>query len=155
MYIFDIDGTLADSSHRRELILNSDGKYDFNNLNGDNWKEYYSLCHLDKPITPIIDIARALWRLMHKVIILTGRSESCRPQTEEWLNRFHIEYQGLIMRPLGDEQVADTVLKLNLLKANFSSHQLQNIATIFEDQDDLVKMFRGQGWHVCQVADYG
>ena len=144
MYIFDIDGTLANADHRLHHILDDPKNPD--------WDTFFSLTHLDAPILPIILITKVLWRCLETVVLLTGRNERCREETEEWMKRFEVPYDQLIMRPLHDHR-PDHIVKLELLDKNFTKEELSNIQTIFEDRKCVTEAFRARGYHVCQVAE--
>lgn len=90
--IVDIDGTLSNSSHRRI--------FDF--------KE----CINDKLIYPVWSILDKFDKKM-TIILLSGRGEDCRKETEEWLRAKHVTYNFLYMRKVGDNR-ADTVIKREL-----------------------------------------
>ena len=75
LYIFDIDGTLADGSHRVHLI------------EGENkrWQDYFALCGKDAPIWPVL---KTLERLKHtdaEILFFSGRSDEVREETVCWL----------------------------------------------------------------------
>lgn len=52
LYIFDLDGTLANCQHRVTL-LNTDDP--------NRWRKFYAACDLNTPIHPVINIFDALW----------------------------------------------------------------------------------------------
>jgi len=129
MIIFDLDGTLADCSHRRHFV---DKKYAMNrkdlyfqgdfpktglfNLNTENnwkpdWKAFYEACGDDKPIQPVIDIfTRCV--CTDKVEIWSGRCESVRDKTLLWLDRnlnVNTDEFLLKMRPIGDYTPEDEI----------------------------------------------
>lgn len=142
MYIFDIDGTLADATHRLHHILGKDKK---------DWEAWDAETHLDTPIIPIIMILNSLWSCGYEIMLLTGRNERVRDQTEKWLIEHNIRYHHLIMRPHGDHR-DDTIVKLEQLYTFLEENDV-DIQTIFEDRRRLVVAFREAGYHVCQVDE--
>jgi hypothetical protein len=67
-YIFDIDGTLLDITHRLEFIESTPrGKKDYVRFRDPELKKS------DKPILPVIYIMNALHYEGHQIIIATGR----------------------------------------------------------------------------------
>ena len=44
------------------------------------------------------------------MILVSGRDEVCRSETEAWLEKHDIEYKALFMRPAGDKR-KDTIVK--------------------------------------------
>ena len=142
MFIFDIDGTIADATHRLHHII------------GDNkdWEAYDKLCHEDIPIKSIITIANCLYYNDFDIMLLTGRNERTRKDTEAWLQHNHVRYDFLIMRGFDDRR-EDTIVKLeNLAKFREDCPEFK-IQTIFEDRKRLTEAFRAEGYHVCQVAE--
>lgn len=143
MYIFDIDGTLADATHRLHHILGKEKK---------DWDAWDAETDGDSPIVPIVGILQALYDHGHYIMLLTGRNERVREQTEKWLADHNIHYHWLIMRPHGDHR-DDNIVKVELLYQFLEDHPEQHPETIFEDRRRLVVAFREEGFHVCQVDE--
>jgi len=144
--VFDIDGTLANCTHRLHHILEKPVC----------WDTFDSLTPEDIPIQGMV-------RLFHlvtlnpfvEIVILTGRADrkNNREMTIKWLARQGIDgqlYNRLEMRGEKDRRPAAEV-KLERL------HQLgydpTKIITIFEDDPATVKHLRAHGYHVCNVDD--
>ena len=95
--IFDIDGVLADISHRLHLIAGD---------NPPDWDSFYNLAHKDPPIP------QGLWFLKQCVndgyhcALFTGRRESIRRATHGWLIGQGVTYHSLHMRADGDHTKA-------------------------------------------------
>ena len=142
MYIFDIDGTLADPTHRLKHII-GDKK---------NWDAYDSLGHMDKPIYAVIGVLNALYYSGHDIMLLTGRNERVRYDTETWLTTHDVHWDELLMRP-GHDFRPDTVVKLAQLDKYLAKAPHTEIQTIFDDRKRLVEAYRDRGYHVCQVAE--
>jgi len=141
MYIFDIDGTLADCTHRLHHII-GDTK---------DWDAFDEVGYLDTPIYPMIRVCNALYNAHFEILLLTGRNERVRSCTELWLEKWGVCYNRMLMRGLKDRR-QDTEVKLELLNSNYTPVQRESINSIFEDRQRLVDMFRAEGYHVCQVA---
>jgi FMN phosphatase YigB (HAD superfamily) len=132
--IFDLDGTLADCTHRVPLI--------------PDWDAFFAACDKDEPIWSIIEVYNAL--LDHgawDIQIWSGRRDSAREKTLHWIERYHIHSpDALKMRPAGDDR-PDAELKSQWLdEAGFVP------VLIFEDRASVVRMFRDRGIRVAQVA---
>lgn len=106
---FDIDGTLADITHRLHFIKDPGclpvhgGIHDFEistrcaNCNEApfkaDWAAFFAACKGDKPIPEMIKLCNTFLRDdVHDVIFTTGRSEACRAATENWLGQ-HLQLQ--------------------------------------------------------------
>ena len=138
-YIFDLDGTLADDSHRWHHVQRS----------GD-WDSYYAAASADKPIHHVIEIAKALHVAGYSIVIITGRSESIRRETEDWLLQHGILFDELIMRKRTDRR-KNSELKLEALEDLVLRGYLPLM--VFEDLSAAVKVYREAGVPCAQVAD--
>lgn len=136
-YIFDLDGTLADLSHRKHFIEGDQKDYD----------AFYDACDEDLPILNIIEIAKELDG-KNDIIIVSGRSDRVRKKTIEWLDKHEIFPKALYMRKHGDHRPDDEV-KLEIL----SLLNKEDIIAVFDDRDRVVKMWREQGLTCLQVAE--
>src|ERR1700690_4136024 len=69
IYIFDIDGTIADISHRLPLIQEKPA----------NWGAFFAACSLDEPI---LDMFALAWSLAstNEIVLVSGRSDECRAE---------------------------------------------------------------------------
>jgi hypothetical protein len=110
VWIFDIDGTLADNEHRQHHL--ADGKKE--------WDAFFAKQHLDEPYQPVLDVLHALAndRLGDKVIIVTARDERFREDTLAWVNK-HIPWmssEDVYMRPFGFRGNDDT-MKVGILSS--------------------------------------
>ena len=139
IYIFDIDGTLADLSHRLHFIQDKPA----------DWRAFFAACPADKPIREVIEIAKAL-QLVHSIKLITGRSDEVEDQTAQWINDQGIYFSGLLMRKAGDHR-EDSIVKAELLDALLTRHHQDSIAGVFEDRQQVVDMYRARGLRVFQV----
>jgi hypothetical protein len=145
MYIFDIDGTLANCEHRLKHIIGPK----------KNWAAFDREGHKDTPITPIVQICNAVYATYtYPLVLLTGRGERTREDTLNWLAEHAVNYDFLIMRPEGDHR-PDTIVKWEQFCKFMAVHKFDHskVQTIFEDRGRLVDMWRANGFHVCQVAE--
>jgi FMN phosphatase YigB (HAD superfamily) len=149
-YIFDIDGTLADVSHRLHLLPNNvdseDPKFD------DPWKRFMEPLVDDTVIEPTANICRNLHE-SHMILMITGRRNEFRKPTIDWLNKHKIPFDGLLMRKDGDRR-QDQVVKRELYRMRLPVYE--NVAGVFEDRTRVVEMWRELGlvcYQVCK-GDY-
>ena len=140
--IFDLDGTLADISHRLHFIKGEE----------KDWEGFFAACFGDRPILPACNLFMILSHHPKvNVEIWTGRSSGVRVQTRNWLGVHVPEAQPLklLMRAHGDHQ-PDVELKrawLHNLREND-----EDVDLVFEDRDAVVKMWREEGVSCYQVA---
>ena len=107
LWVFDVDGTLADNDHRMHHIV--DGN--------KNWDKFFSLQHKDEPFDAVMEIFDTLTAAGHKCIIITARDERFRDVTIDWLNKHHngtVKSEDVYMRPLND-RTDDNKIKIDIL----------------------------------------
>jgi len=139
--IFDIDGTLADLSHRLHHIKRQP----------INWDTFFAECVHDAPIQPILELARVAVAHGYKLILVSGRSDEVRQQTEEWLATHGVPYQELHMRKAGDYR-QDTIVKSEILDAILAAGN--EIAFVVDDRPSVVAMWRSRGLTCLQCRDW-
>lgn len=147
--IVDIDGTIADTKERARKYLETSPK---------DWDKFYDSCAEDKPIKGVIEVVRHLEQ-NNGVIFVSGRRESCRKDTVEWINRnlpFLVdEYcYSLYLRDNGDTR-HDTVVKPELLERAFKEDRIDKskVLCILEDRNSMVRKWRELGYTCLQVAE--
>lgn len=185
MIIFNLDGTLADCEHRRHWVDPSndreplafvDGKWWHVDENHQpckkwhpRWDKFEQACDCDTPIVPTIQIMTELLRSGRKIQVWSGRSESVREKTEQWLVKYTIlsskYYYELKMRPIGDS-TPDDVLKeswLNEHCADLIEYHFKglpypvkhDIDFVFDDHPKVVRMWHRRGIFVFDCNQKG
>lgn len=139
-YIFDIDGTLADLTHRLPLIKQEP----------KNWRGFFAACSADKPIEHMIKLAIDLHLSGANLIYVSGRSDECRWATEDWLRRHALPEGKVYMRKEGDHR-PDHQVKVELLEQLRTDGHHPIMA--FDDRNAVVKMWREIGVPCAQVAE--
>ena len=138
-YIFDLDGTLADDQHRWHHVTER-----------SDWESYYAACSADKPIQHVLYVLWALQRSGYGIVIVTGRSESIRKETEEWLLQHNVLHCELIMRKRNDK-TKNGELKQRAL-ADLRQRGYEPLMA-FEDLPAAVAAWRAAGLPCAQVAE--
>lgn len=138
-YIFDIDGTLADCSHRLHHIQKQP----------KDWRSFFAECIADAPIEHICGLARNLWASGWSIVYVSGRSDECRELTSMWLHQNELPMGPLYMRKAGDYR-NDDILKAELLAAVRADGW--NPIMAFDDRDRVVATWRANGVPCAQVA---
>lgn len=154
LYIFDLDGTLADIEHRKHHIMGA----------VKDWPAFFAACKDDKPIEATIATLNALRTAGAETWIWTGRSDEVRAQTIEWLCKNHCFGRSVgtlprwpfaaperfMMRKAGDHR-PDHELKSEWL-AQIEPPEYKRLTAVFEDRDRVVQMWRAAGVPCFQVA---
>ena len=152
--VFDLDDTLADTSHRQYILEEGDTK------DSETWNAFFDACDKDAPVFPIISVFNALYaNHAIKIEIWTGRSESVRKKTVHWLERNtdigvtlgnvrfqHSDQYELRMRPEGDYR-HDTEIKAEWIE----THGKPDL--VFDDRNTMVQWWRDQDVVCCQVKE--
>lgn len=127
--IVDVDGTVA--------------------LMGDRSPYDYALVSEDKPNGPVIEAVRAAWHDGYEIIFMSGREDSCRDATLEWLGT-HVSVPGdLHMRATGDQR-KDAIVKRELFDTHVRDQY--HVRYVLDDRDQVVNMWRDLGLTCLQVA---
>ena len=106
----------------------------------DDWKE--KLIY-DTPLAGPISILRAQKMTgTCDILIVTGRKDEGREQTEEWLKTYNVPYDRLFMRGQNDYTKGD-VFKENIL--NNIILPKYNVLFALEDDNKCVQMYRRNG----------
>lgn len=141
--IFDIDGTLADCSHR---------KYFVENLPADkaDWKSFLHPWNVikDEPIHSMIFLLQALY-YDYYIYLCTGRPESLKDCTEQWLKENHVSYDKIFFRKIGDRR-EDSIIKEEILLNHIDKDR---ILFVVDDRTSVVKMWRKNGLKVLQCDE--
>lgn len=139
--IVDLDGTLADCTHRLHHIRDSRRK---------NWDAFFAACHLDEPNPVVVALVKALER-DHRLIFCSGRPERTRQATTEWLkHHVGIEKADLYLRGDKDRR-ADDIVKRELLARMRTDGYDPKLA--IDDRGRVVQMWRSEGLVCAQVAE--
>lgn len=145
-YIFDIDGTLCNSEERAKKFLSGDVK---------DWDSFYDDCDKDEEIQPVCEVLAALAEAGFDILFVTGRPESCRQKTLNWIKEhFGVnmpDSHKLFMRLPEHGYRADYVSKA--CNYNERIKHKWKVLGAFEDRDQCVRMWRDLGIQCFQVAD--
>ena len=144
--VFDIDGVLADCSHRLKYIHGKDKDYD----------KFYSDEEImkDRLILDITDIIIALGNFddytgvdeedQTRIIFVSGRNRKCLSSTIRWLEtnlNVCINEDNLFLRSENDWRPAYQV-KEDLIKDHIG---FKNILFAFDDDDQVNEMYKKHG----------
>ncbi len=128
--ICDIDGTVADISHRNPY---------------DTGK-----CLDDSPKKEIVELVKLL-SLNHQIIFVSGREEQFRDITALWIADTGMRCDGLYMRPTGDFR-KDSIIKSEILENELLPKY--NVNMVLDDRSVVVRMWRDKGL-TCLQVDWG
>lgn len=141
-YIFDIDGTLAH--------LNGRSPYDYDKVGTD-------LCDLDvsELLTIIYDL-RKTEDCYPRILIVSGRDDTCKSDTIEWLASYDIGYDDLHMRPTEardnhGNKIPDWQVKYHIFNEHIRPRF--NVRGVFDDRLQVCELWHRLGLTVFRVGD--
>ena len=147
LYIFDLDGTLAEADGRRLLLGEKP--------DAAAWEAFDAAGAHEQPIHAVTKTLHLLRAAGSEFLVLTGRSAAHREATVRWL----VDHAGfspaeleqcLLMRPVGDKTPI-TRLKRQWLEGMAPTERTRLVG-IFEDHAGVVEMWRALGLICFQVA---
>lgn len=133
--VLDFDGTIADYTEREHL-------------RDVDWEAYIAASVNDIPSKPVVEIINR-FKNDHKIIILSARSERSREETDQWLKKYNIYYDDLILKP-NDFNGED---------CSFKSKRINDISKEYEiffcidDRSSCVKSLRDEGFYTFQCGE--
>lgn len=131
-FIFDIDGTFS--------LLGSRDPYDYSRVKEDAVNKQVAL------------FARLLKDDGYKILVTSGRDDSCFTDTSDWFTDIaKVKQDLLLMRSTGDKR-QDAVIKYELFNEHIRHNY--NVQGVFDDRDQVVALWREMGLFCAQV-DYG
>lgn len=136
--VIDIDGVVADVRHRVHHVRKRP----------KDWERFFAAAPEDPAHPEGLSLLREV-SAEAEVVFLTGRPESCRRETEEWLASVGWAGARVVMRPAGDRRPA-AQLKLELL------HRLadgREVSLVVDDDPVVVEAVRASGYPV-RLADW-
>lgn len=139
--IFDIDGTLADCTHRQHYVQ-GEGKKD--------WSNFFKGMGEDTPRTEIIELLKQKDSEGNRIILVSGRPDDYREVTEKWLEDNGVDYFHLLMRKAGDSK-PDTEVKKQILEKYFADRS--KIKLVVDDRPSVIRMWRDEGLEVMDVGN--
>lgn len=134
----DIDGTLADLTHRRHYIAQRP----------KNYEAFHAAADRDTVIKPVAEIVISLHRDGWRVILCSGRPESSREMTRRWMLDNFIPFDRLYMRPNNDFR-ADDLIKSELLDRILADGF--NPMLVIDDRMRVLRMWQARGLMVLAV----
>lgn len=131
--VFDIDGVLADVTHRLHYLR----------ARPQRWERFFTTADRDPLLDEGADRLRAALA-EHDVVYLTGRPERTRDLTERWLARHGLPTGPLIMREDLDHRPA-RYMKREVLR---DLGRTREIVSVLDDDPDVVDVLTADGWPV-------
>ncbi len=136
--IFDVDGTLADCTHRLHFVQRQK----------KDWERFFAACAEDLPRQQIVRLAQELAK-NNAILIASGRPERLRKATEAWLGKYDVPYEKIYLRGDSDRR-ADGTVKSEMLSL-MHKHGFEPWLVI-DDRETAVQGWRSLGL-MCLQCD--
>lgn len=137
-FVFDLDGTLCDVTHRRKWVTSKP----------KNWKAWNEGLVNDAPHDAVYQTLSALYAARFAIVLVSGRGSDYRKQTEKWLRMYNVPFEALYMRTAGDFR-ADDIIKAELAD---QVEETYSIRGVFDDRKRVVDMWISRGIFVFDVG---
>lgn len=144
--ICDIDGTIADNTHRLHYILGEK----------KDWDAFHASVDKDGVYEDMKQVLYSMYYWMKdanrdsRLLYVTGRMEKSRRATAMWLHNNNFP-QGVLFMRQDDDYRADFALKAEIAdKLNLTAG---NTWLALDDRDQVVQMWRKRGIRCLQVRD--
>lgn len=140
--IFDLDGTVIDSTHRQ--ATKADGSLDLDHWFANNTAEKI----MADSLLPLAKSLRALMAAGHKIVVCTARA--IQPADKLFLAINRLAYDALLHREIGNME-SDASLKVRLLEKYFIAEGFDNAAQakaiMFDDNLKVIDAMLSIGIH--------
>ena len=164
--IFDLDGTLAIIEKRRIKAGSPTGSTP--TKEEMDWDIFFDgkNIKLDEPNYPVISMALVYYDKGFNIVIFSGRNDRSYKETQQWLKKYEVPYNLLVMRPdkFKDDSwpiaagnpatpdmryMPDEILKKAMLDTFVD---IDDVFMCVDDRQKVVDMWRSLGLTCFQVA---
>jgi hypothetical protein len=141
----DFDGCISICNWRNELLP------DRADMKGQGrtrktFDDFHAASPYDPPNQWMIRMMEAMYQDGVKVIILTGRMEQNREQSEEWLAKHGVQYDRIHMRANNDYRSSE------VFKAEYiAKYYKEEVRMIFDDREKIINHLKALGYPTFKV----
>lgn len=132
----DIDHTISDAAWRDGMIGGEGG-----------WDAYHLASQQDSPVLEMVWLVNHLKHSGWLIIGLTTRPEKWRRMTMDWLHKFGVHFDELLMRPDDDFRPSP---EIKVEQAIAAVKDLRR-CVVFDDREDVIAAFKALGVTSLQV----
>lgn len=142
---FDLDGTVINSNERirlmqekKDKLSDSMSKKDKGKAKFKILKEFHSSVESDVPYEHMVNLINEFRKKGFEIAVLTARPNEYIELNKEFLNKWNIQIDTYIGRPI-DNGFPDTEGKYTWLNENLSKERVRGF---FEDREEIIKYFK-------------
>lgn len=145
IFIFDIDGTLADTTHRLHYLQETP----------KNWFGFFAAADRDPVKTDVAHMFQILQNAGYTILCVSGRPEregnlDIRKQTRTWLAKHGLNPYALLMRRANDRR-HDDIVKEEIYNEKIKNNA--NVLGVFDDRLRVCRIWHKLGLTVFRVGD--
>jgi len=140
-YVFDMEGTLSDPSHR------------IHHAKAKEWKEWDEKFYRDPPLYQMVKLARNLAKV-HPLFLFTGKHEGSIPEMQDWLYKHDVPIDGsrILARANGDWGTTTAEVKRGMV------HKVRRegwfIEMAFDDMHEVIKVYQELNVPCLHIRSY-
>lgn len=146
--LVDIDGTIADTTHRLHYVTKPEGA-------SDDWKKDWKGFFSEMADDPVrLDTQKKLIYLYNQgfnIIFLSARPDSYKDVTLKWLADKNLGFAYTVIMRQSHDKRPDTDVKKDILNHHFPDRGV--IHTIIDDRPSVIRMWRAEGLNVIDVGN--
>lgn len=139
-FICDIDGTIADLTHRLPFVKNGNR----------DWDSFFAGVKEDKPYWDTINMVKTLDQAF-EIIFVSGRPEKTRTATLEWMKDEGIWLNPVLFMRNDNDRRQDTLVKSEILDEIQTTYE---VIGVIDDRPSVVKMWRERGLTCYQCREW-
>jgi uncharacterized HAD superfamily protein len=138
--VIDIDGVLADVRHRVPHL----------ERHPPDWRRFFSAARHDTLLEQGREVVVSLAEVC-EIVYLSGRPESIRGDTQDWLDRHDLPRGELHLRPRGDYRPA-RVFKVEVLRR---LARRASVSVVVDDDTEVIAAVTAAGFDVLPATWMG
>mgnify|MGYP001292369193 CR=1 FL=1 len=162
--VFDLDDTLVDTSHRKNILDKIDNivvdegleegskeyKKAINEEKSKIWEEFSLACDDDKPVKSMIEKLKSYRRKGYSIYAFSGRSSIAEEKTVDFFKKMNIEFDLLKMRR-PEQKMPSHYLK-NAWVKKYIIEKGDEMVNLFDDSEKVVDYLKEKG-HTATLVD--
>lgn len=129
--VIDLDGTLADITHRLPLVQRKNKDFD----------SFYAAVGGDTVNAWCREIMSRFWCVGYEVVIVSARRANTETATRKWLTDNKVNFSQLRLLRADGDNTPDQILKMNWL----AQYGADNILFVIDDRQKVVDAWRAAG----------
>jgi predicted kinase len=142
--ICDIDGTIADTTHRLHFVKKLEGEK-------KDWKGFFGAMTSD-PVRE--DVRKMLVDFYNEgltIVFMSGRPDTYKQTTLDWLDKNSLTFAWTLIMRRADDKRDDTEVKNQMLDTYFPDKSV--IRAVIDDRPSVIRMWRENGLEVIDVGN--